>query len=617
MHESAVMDVPMQKYTSASARGCVWPDTYWRRSRINVCTFILCAVITAGAAADPVEEHAVRVAAVHTPIDDVGVAQLHLLPDEGPAIHEYLAAAASVNEAHPLVVKARFEQAMAGHDWSQAHDLAQLAADLNLDSAQGHRYAGLLAMARGRWVKAAAALDRAVALRPVYAQNWRLLARAQRAVPDPYGAIDSYGKVIALLPDDVDAWQGLAKTCRDVGAYPQALAAFGRAVELNETDRAVLEDYIDCERAHGRVEMAVAARQRLAKRWPRDPANERAIIELQAMLGHHAEAIASVSRLKRVEGNTHAVASALAMVHHLAGDAQRANDVLEQFIESQGAQVTVDDLIAKGRFYLDTGQVTQSFEAYHEAIAIEDPATRRATAALANVLFNLGHPAQAATLYRRVWSDDAPASAERIELGHHFVEALILSRDLAGARQVLDNLTAREGLDQHSYVLEGLLAAAQAHTADAVAMFNRAIEFDPQHGRAYFERARLFVRESRPKNHVFADLHRAILFAPDFVPAYQVLAGMFWRQDQPVEAARRLERLLAHRLRHLASRRQLAQIYVVMDRADLLANLVNTSRRLFPYDPSWSMLHGRLSQGLLSSTAPNTHQPIVAGTIAD
>jgi tetratricopeptide (TPR) repeat protein len=87
--------------------------------------------------------------------------------------------------------------------------------------------------------QAAAAIERALALKPHDhdAINW--LGRVAFARGDLVGAVAHYKRALALKGDLADAWNNMGKTLRELGRLDEAQQAFLRAIALDPNNTGV------------------------------------------------------------------------------------------------------------------------------------------------------------------------------------------------------------------------------------------------------------------------------------------------------------------------------------------------------------------------------------------
>jgi tetratricopeptide (TPR) repeat protein len=108
-------------------------------------------------------------------------------------------------------------------------------------------------------------LERAVALRPDFAEAWLALGSAKGSLLDNDGAVEALEKAVALRPDDPDALYQLGSAYLRLGRSAEAIEHLREAVRHRPDDRSALYNLMRALRADGQVEQAEQARKRMAE----------------------------------------------------------------------------------------------------------------------------------------------------------------------------------------------------------------------------------------------------------------------------------------------------------------------------------------------------------------
>ncbi|BAY39780.1 serine/threonine kinase [Nostoc sp. NIES-2111] len=85
-----------------------------------------------------------------------------------------------------------------------------------------------------RYKDALASYQKAVNIRPDYAQGWQGQGKALFRLKQYKEALTAYDKAIQLQPDYLEAWSGRGLTLQNLQRYSEAIASFDKALELNE-----------------------------------------------------------------------------------------------------------------------------------------------------------------------------------------------------------------------------------------------------------------------------------------------------------------------------------------------------------------------------------------------
>jgi protein O-GlcNAc transferase len=130
--------------------------------------------------------------------------------------------------------------------------------------------------------KAAAELNRAVSLRPDFAEAWSDMGQARKALFDDAGALAAFERAVALSPDDAVAQTRLGSEYLHQDKAHAAVPHLRQAVSLNPENQTALYSLQTALREDGQVEQAQAAKQRLVELLRRrDQASENALQAVQ------------------------------------------------------------------------------------------------------------------------------------------------------------------------------------------------------------------------------------------------------------------------------------------------------------------------------------------------
>jgi len=113
--------------------------------------------------------------------------------------------------------------------------------------------------------KAAADLERAVALDPGLAEAWSDLGEARKNLGDDDGALAAYRKAVELRPDDAVAQTRLGSKLLESGKPGEAIPHLEHAVRLDPQNQSALNALQRGLRQSGQTEKADAVKKRLAE----------------------------------------------------------------------------------------------------------------------------------------------------------------------------------------------------------------------------------------------------------------------------------------------------------------------------------------------------------------
>lgn len=118
---------------------------------------------------------------------------------------------------------------------------------------------------QGQAGNAAQELERAVGLRPDFAEAWALLGQARRALRENAAAVAAFQKAVALNPDDGASRSHLGALFLQLGRISEAETQLRAAARLDPQDRSTLYNLMRALQKSGQREEAERVNQRLAE----------------------------------------------------------------------------------------------------------------------------------------------------------------------------------------------------------------------------------------------------------------------------------------------------------------------------------------------------------------
>ncbi|MFW6058955.1 MAG: tetratricopeptide repeat protein, partial [Phycisphaeraceae bacterium] len=505
-------------------------------------------------------------------------ARIALRGDDVQRLRDAIDEAAAIAPDHERVVEMRFELALHDRQWQRAARLADVAAQRNLDLAQGAFFQARLAHARGDLAEASAHYRRALSARPVYAEGWRRFGDVLAELDDRSVAIDAYRRAIEQQPDNVDARRGLARVLARRGDHAGALEQLRQAVQHAPTDRALINRYLTYEQDHGDPQRALALRQQVARTNPDDQANRRALAVQLAREGRHDQALRTVERLIDEHGRTTANVGTLAVVHRLRGAPEVGERVVIDHLEQLGEEAPAEAHLLLARYRLSLGDGRGAMQAYRQAIQREDVDQRPVTRELAALLLNRGMYAQAATLLEPLY--EANPSDQTVAL--RYAEALLRAGRLDEAAPVVSQLDE----SGEALALRGLLAGRHGETDKALNLLTEVIELDGDSAAIHLERARLRLAQ-RDHDGALADLQQALERNAELIEARELLADVHLQRGEIEAAIAALRTVLEQMPARHEARLRLVQLHRSRDALDAAERVLEEAATLFPEDARW------------------------------
>lgn len=523
---------------------------------------------------------------------------------------EALAQAAALNADDPSVIEMQFDQAVQRGELDKARDLANRAATLDLDGAQGMFYRARLEAARSAVAAAdndaqaaRARMEDAIRLaraglsqQPFYNQGHRLLGSMLLQQTRYDEAIDSFRQALAQKPDDLQSAQGLAAAHHGQGERQQALDTLRNVLQFGSRNPQLLNTYLAYEQAYGDPARAVQARQQLAQAAPTYLDNRR---QLALLLARQAttdaerdEAIKAAEAL--VSERPDAIDDVLTLVgvQRVLDRPQDAAATLRSYVQRRGGDVTMVDLLNLARLELDLGEKDAALATFDKAIAMDESSNREAARVAADSLYDAGEIELATKRYEALhaeFPDQTPISLR-------LAEALLRLNRVADARTLLDSMKGEEPRQQASRrLLLSLIARGEGNQDEAMARLNEAIQADPEMGAARLERGKLLLGGLGSPEQAEADLRAALRLSGDDPTTRLLLARALVRRGERLEAVTQLNRVLASDPQRSEARLALYDLHVQAGDWPAAGRVVQEGLRLSPQDPRWPRLQAQLA----------------------
>jgi Flp pilus assembly protein TadD len=138
------------------------------------------------------------------------------------------------------------------------------AISLQPDYAEAYSNLGLLLEPRDK-AQAAALEEKALALRPTYAEPMKALARMKIQAGDYPSGIALLQRVVASDPYEPGPYIDLGVACNEAKLWQQAVAAFHRAIEVGPTDPDIYAAHYNLGIAYSYLDSPEAARMEFHK----------------------------------------------------------------------------------------------------------------------------------------------------------------------------------------------------------------------------------------------------------------------------------------------------------------------------------------------------------------
>ncbi len=395
-------------------------------------------------------------------------------------------------------------------------------------------------MARGRKTLALAHYDRAVKLRPDFAEAWSNRGMLLQTLGRRTEALESFDRALTLQPDHVGLLNNRAALLQQEGRYQDALADYDRALALQPDYPEALNNRGIAAYELGRLEDAVADYDRAIVLRPDYAAAFSNRGNALGKLQRHEEALASYER-----------ALALQPDHIDAlnnrGITLRGLGRLDESLASHEAALKLRPadphaLVSRGLTLHDLDRLDEALKSHERALALQADHVE-------------AHVNRGAVLHALGRLDEALASFDRA-LGHQPDNAEALTdrgtvlHDLARYGEALaSHEQALESRPDDAVALDN--RAATLHKLrrfdEALASLDRAISVRPDYAEAFSNRG-VTLCDLKRFDEALASYDRALALRPDYADAHFLKsltslvtgdfakgwAGYEWRHKAPI-----------------------------------------------------------------------------------
>lgn len=409
------------------------------------------------------------------------------------------------------------------------------AAQRDPDNFRWHHLSGLAWLGAGDHDHAARAFERTLAVNPVYAAAYLLLAN-ELLEEEPERARALYENAAKLAPKYAEAYFGLGRSAVVLGDRAAAVEHFRKALTL-------APDYAD---AHYQLATLYRAQGDVAKatehltQYQKGGAPPAMVDPLQIMIARRQQ---SPFYLERQAG-----------AYAEAGQIDEAVALLNQLLEREPTKASTHHKL--GILHANQGRFEEAAKCFRQASEL-DATHVEAKSRYGQVLVQLGRPAEGERVLREVLEIHPDHATTLLRLG------LLLER--TSGREAAVPLIRRAIELQPAYAharLElGRLLAEAGQFADAIEELRTAVELEPDNGEAHhllggllfrqgirteaMDEWRLAIQKAPKLPDPYLSLSDALVAQRDYAVAVKVLRTGLEQAPQTVELANNLAWLLA------------------------------------------------------------------------
>jgi tetratricopeptide (TPR) repeat protein len=448
------------------------------------------------------------------------------------------ARAAALAPDDPRIVDLQFVTAIRANNLTEASALADRAARLDLDRADGDTFRARLQIAQGNPEQAVITLQRAADRGNATSQIFRLLGLMQLQLPNRNAdAIASLNRSLEMNPGDPETIKALIDALWKSGRHQEALAVARKSEVYIRRDADLVNLWLALEAGAGNTRFARERREQILARNPADRNNVGALAELYISEREFEKARKLIDLLR--ENLTTVIVALDARWHADRGDLERAYQVFVDYIDSlkrSGQPVGAEPYMVFGQFLFQRGQIKLGLDAMNEAARFQDPKTRGVDILIAGILLEAGRPDEAEKRYREVIAAGVADPALRKQL----IRSLLAQNRFEEADREFGALGAAVNTDLELLLLRAAAARGMGDTRRAREVLDLAVTRFPRDPQGYFQRAYLLMASPASSSDAMADLATALRLQPGMVQAHRLRALVHLAAGQTDEALREL-----------------------------------------------------------------------------
>lgn len=445
--------------------------------------------------------------------------------DRAEEAAQVLAEAKALAPDAPQVIEYLFQEALKSQDMAEAGRLAEQAARVNADQADGLTFRARLEFAQGRFADSASTLEIAAQQGGVSASTWRLLGALQMELGRGPDAISSYERALEIRPDDIVTINTYIASLASLGRLEDALSAARESEQYGRGNKEFRERWLTLEASVGDKQFAASRRNEIFKKDPDDVENRMALVSLLIDLRMFDLARTHLDEMRKAEDSLDLVALD-ARWYADRGQMDRAREVFADYIFAQDrSTMTARPYLVFGRFMIDRNQIESGLAALNQARKYQDPEKLEADHYLADTYFRLGRWEEALAAYTALHTalPEDPNHAvtkrmiESLSRLKRYKEAMSLLNDLGPA--VIDG-------DVSLMLLQADANKGLGDVNKARQLLDRTVAKFPSDPLPYLKRAEAMQNDSDLAQDALSDVDAALRLRPNMWQAYRLRARL-------------------------------------------------------------------------------------------
>jgi tetratricopeptide (TPR) repeat protein len=450
-----------------------------------------------------------------------------------------LAAAAKAAPDDPRVLELTFIEALNAKDLTRAAAIADRAAALDADRAEGDTFRARLLLAQGNTRDAAATLQRASERGNANAAVYRFLGNVQLQLNRGPDALKSYHRALDLNPTDILTARTLIEALVRLGQTGEALGIARSVSDTARQDPEFLNQWLSLESAAGDAALARSMREQILARNPDDRANKAALADLCITQREWDKARRLIDELRKSEDSIGLVALD-ARWNAARGDVGSARKVFISYIAGldKEKKLSAEPFLVMGNFLLQQGEFKLALEALRNGAQFQDPKTMAVDQAIGDLELSRGRYEQAEQTFSRILAAGVPDPDRRLR--KRYIEALVQQKKTAEAEREFVTLGEAVDADVELLSQRALNALNSGQESQARQLYDRAVARFPDEPLPYIARARLLMVDPGMQPDALADLATALRLRPGSAQVLRTRAMILFEKGKATEALRDL-----------------------------------------------------------------------------
>ena len=563
------------------------------------------------------------------------------------AAKEWRARAEQLDPAHPGLLEADFNAALASKDYATAEAIAKRADESSRDRTQASIFRARALLEQDKNQEAAAVLERAIQNGVDASTIYRTLGAALERLGNMEAALRNYEESYKRRPSDMSTVRLLVGALVRSGNPARGLEVLRQARSLAGFDDEVGNTWLALEQQVGDRRMAQRLREARYRVAPMDSANAVALAAMLSVSAPEREDIVSdngrqvftenqwnaldaASRNKetdRVREDWRAraevlfkeilgrdpsnidAASAYSGMLRMLGRMDESERVLAAAVEAGGTGAGWRGWIVLGQLQCFLAAEDRARASFAEAIKREDPATRDATRAIVDMLMGIERFRLAYEYLEPLVKSDSSRGMKMRQS-----ECLLRLNQPAEARKVFDSTVASGNRELGEELLDGAISVAmgddlrfkgdvngaRAAFEAALAPYQRAKQLAPAIPQPFIQDAmvkrKLFelTGDRNRGQEALAAADRATSIGATFYPACAARAEVLIALGDVTGAATEIERYLRILPTSVDARRRLVDLLYTNGQFDRAEEALRQAIGYAPGEPNWHFTLGDL-----------------------